>query len=157
MSVHLVVKNSLPASASPYRLLDDRGSEVAWANQFLDAQKVRQLSLRSLRALSSIASATRTTIVCRTSKTFLFRLTISLCPEIVGSLKTRSHLPRSGCVRAATQSSVQGCAHRLIELSELIMAGMFVLLCRSFHDRWSAWCVIATLFRFRSSKYQSRH
>jgi hypothetical protein len=50
MSVHLVVKNSLPASASPYRLLDDRGSEVAWANQFLDAQKVRQLSLRSLRA-----------------------------------------------------------------------------------------------------------
>jgi site-specific recombinase XerD len=50
MSVRLVVKNSLPASASPYRLLDDRGSEVAWANQFLDAQKVRQLSLRSLRA-----------------------------------------------------------------------------------------------------------
>jgi hypothetical protein len=29
MSVRLVVKNSLPASASPYRLLDDRGSEVA--------------------------------------------------------------------------------------------------------------------------------
>ena len=50
MSVHLVVKNCLPASASPYRLLDDRGSQVAWANQFLDAQKVRQLSLRSLRA-----------------------------------------------------------------------------------------------------------
>jgi site-specific recombinase XerD len=50
MSVRLVVKNSLPASASPYRLLDDRGSEVAWANQFLDAQKIRQLSLRSLRA-----------------------------------------------------------------------------------------------------------
>jgi len=50
MSVRLVVKNSLPASASPYRLLDDRGSELAWANEFLDAQKVRQLSLRSLRA-----------------------------------------------------------------------------------------------------------
>ena len=50
MSVRLVVKNSSPASASPYRLLDDRGSEVAWVNQFLDAQKVRQLSLRSLRA-----------------------------------------------------------------------------------------------------------
>jgi site-specific recombinase XerD len=50
MSVRLVVKNSLPASVSPYRLLDDRGHEVAWANQFLDAQKVRQLSLRSLRA-----------------------------------------------------------------------------------------------------------
>jgi site-specific recombinase XerD len=50
MSVRLVVKNSLPASVSPYRLRDDRGHEVAWANQFLDAQKVRQLSLRSLRA-----------------------------------------------------------------------------------------------------------
>ena len=50
MSVRLVVKNSLPASASPFRLLDDRGCEVAWANQFLDAQTVRQLSLRSLRA-----------------------------------------------------------------------------------------------------------
>jgi Phage integrase, N-terminal SAM-like domain len=50
MSFHVVAKNSLPASASPYRLLDHRGHEVAWANQFLDAQKLRQLSLRSLRA-----------------------------------------------------------------------------------------------------------
>ncbi len=50
MSVRLVMKNSLPANVSPYRLLDDRGREVAWANQFLDAQNVRQLSLRSLRA-----------------------------------------------------------------------------------------------------------
>jgi site-specific recombinase XerD len=50
MSVRLVVKNSLPASFSRYRLLDERDREVAWANQFLDAQKVRQLSLRSLRA-----------------------------------------------------------------------------------------------------------
>jgi site-specific recombinase XerD len=50
MSVRLVVKNCLPASFSPYRLLDDRDREIAWANQFLDAQQVRQLSLRSLRA-----------------------------------------------------------------------------------------------------------
>ena len=50
MSVRLVVKNSSPASASPYRLLDDHGREITWANQFLDAQTVRQLSLRSLRA-----------------------------------------------------------------------------------------------------------
>jgi integrase/recombinase XerD len=50
MSVRLVVKNSLLASASPYRLLDARECEIAWANQFLDAQQVRQLSLRSLRA-----------------------------------------------------------------------------------------------------------
>ena len=50
MSVRLVVKNSSPASVSPYRLLDERNREIAWANQFLDAQTVRQLSLRSLRA-----------------------------------------------------------------------------------------------------------
>jgi integrase/recombinase XerD len=49
MSVRLLVHNSLPASASPYRLVDDRGREVTWVNQFLDAQKLRQLSLRSLR------------------------------------------------------------------------------------------------------------
>jgi len=50
MSVRLMVKKSSSASVSPYRLLDDRGCEVTWANQFLDAQTVRQLSLRSLRA-----------------------------------------------------------------------------------------------------------
>jgi len=49
MSVRLLVYNSLPASASPYRLVDDRGREVTWVSQFLDAQKLRQLSLRSLR------------------------------------------------------------------------------------------------------------
>jgi integrase/recombinase XerD len=50
MSVRLVGNNSSSASVSPYRLLNDRGCEVTWANQFLDAQTVRQLSLRSLRA-----------------------------------------------------------------------------------------------------------
>lgn len=50
MSVRLLRNNSVPASASPYRLVDDRGEELGWANQFLDAQKLRQLSLRSLRA-----------------------------------------------------------------------------------------------------------
>ncbi len=49
MSVRLLLYNSLPASASPYRLLDDPNREIAWANEFLDAQKLRQLSLRSLR------------------------------------------------------------------------------------------------------------
>ena len=48
--VLLVYRPSVPASASPYRLLDEHGREVAWANGFLDAQRVRQLSLRSLRA-----------------------------------------------------------------------------------------------------------
>jgi integrase/recombinase XerD len=39
-----------PASACPYRLLDDASHQIAWANDFLDAQHVRQLSPRSLRA-----------------------------------------------------------------------------------------------------------
>ena len=38
-----------PTSASPYRVCDEKGGEVAWANTFLDAHKLRQLSLRSLR------------------------------------------------------------------------------------------------------------
>ena len=50
MSVRLLVNNSVPDSASPYRLVDDRNREIAWANEFLDAQKLRQLSVRSLRA-----------------------------------------------------------------------------------------------------------
>src|SRR5438105_11880860 len=40
----------LSAAACPYRLLDDADHEIAWANAFLDAQHLRQLSPRSLRA-----------------------------------------------------------------------------------------------------------
>jgi site-specific recombinase XerD len=50
MSVRLLLNNSVPASTSPYRLVDERNREIAWANEFLDAQKLRQLSVRSLRA-----------------------------------------------------------------------------------------------------------
>ena len=48
MKLTLVERASVPPSASPYRLLDEQGQEVAWANTFLDAQRLRQLSLRSL-------------------------------------------------------------------------------------------------------------
>ena len=50
MNLSLVYQPFAAPSASPYRLLDAQGQEVAWANAFLDAQRVRQLSLRSLRA-----------------------------------------------------------------------------------------------------------
>src|SRR5260370_9424067 len=40
----------LSAAACTYRLLDDTDHEIAWANDFLDAQHLRQLSPRSLRA-----------------------------------------------------------------------------------------------------------
>src|ERR1022692_3716808 len=52
MLMHLALLHQplAAASASPYRLLDAQGQEVAWTNAFLDAQRVRQLSLRSLRS-----------------------------------------------------------------------------------------------------------
>ena len=50
MTFQLILRSSSPPSASPYRLLDGQGRELAWANAFLDAQRLRQLSLRSLRA-----------------------------------------------------------------------------------------------------------
>ena len=40
---------AMPASASPYRVCDEKGGEVEWANAFLDGQRLRQLSPRSLR------------------------------------------------------------------------------------------------------------
>jgi len=50
MKLFLVYQPSALASVSPYRLLAEHGQELAWANAFLDAQRIRQLSLRSLRA-----------------------------------------------------------------------------------------------------------
>src|SRR5205085_11921084 len=50
MKLTLVYQPSAPASASPYRLLNEEGRGIAWANDFLDAQQIRQLSPRSLRA-----------------------------------------------------------------------------------------------------------
>ena len=50
MKLSVIYQPSLPASASPYRLRDEEGRELDWANAFLDAQRLRQLSLRSLRA-----------------------------------------------------------------------------------------------------------
>ena len=48
MKSRVLYQPSGPASASPYRVLDEHGQEIAWANAFLDAQCVRQLSPRSL-------------------------------------------------------------------------------------------------------------
>ena len=50
MKASLLHRPSALASASPYRLFNEQGQEIIWANAFLDAQCVRQLSLRSLRA-----------------------------------------------------------------------------------------------------------
>jgi hypothetical protein len=55
MILTLVYRPSLPASASPFRLLDEKGQEIAWANTFLDSQRVRQLSLKSFTHLLSLS------------------------------------------------------------------------------------------------------
>jgi integrase/recombinase XerD len=49
VKLSVVYRPAVRASASPYRLLDEH-EEIAWANAFLDAQRIRQLSMRSLRA-----------------------------------------------------------------------------------------------------------
>ena len=50
MKLSVAYRPSVPASASPYRLLDAQGHEIAWVNDFLDAGRLRQRSPRSLRA-----------------------------------------------------------------------------------------------------------
>jgi site-specific recombinase XerD len=50
MKLSVIYRPSLPPSASPFRLREEEGRELEWANQFLDAQRLRQLSLPSLRA-----------------------------------------------------------------------------------------------------------
>ena len=47
---HLVHYPSGPAGMSPYRLLDSQNQPVRWINDFLDAQYLRNLSIRSLRS-----------------------------------------------------------------------------------------------------------
>jgi integrase/recombinase XerD len=45
-----LIHSAACGGASPYRLIDEQGQEIPWANEFLDALRVRQLSLCSLRA-----------------------------------------------------------------------------------------------------------
>ena len=49
MKLSVIYQPAAPASASPYRVRDNQGGELDWANAFLDSQRLRQLSLRSLR------------------------------------------------------------------------------------------------------------
>jgi site-specific recombinase XerD len=49
MKLSLLYRPAVPARVSPYRLVDNRGQEITWANDFLDAQRIRQLSRCSLR------------------------------------------------------------------------------------------------------------
>jgi integrase len=50
MKLILTHRLTTEASVCPYRVIDEQGQETVWANDFLDAQHMRQLSPRSLRA-----------------------------------------------------------------------------------------------------------
>jgi hypothetical protein len=50
MRLILAHRLTTQAGACPYRVIDERGHEILWANDYLDAQHLRQLSARSLRA-----------------------------------------------------------------------------------------------------------
>lgn len=50
MNFRLVYRASSPAGISSYRILDPQDHEIHWINNFLDAQHIRSLSPRSVRA-----------------------------------------------------------------------------------------------------------
>ena len=49
MSFRLEYRGDAAASVSPYRIVDEQGREIEWANRFLDLQRVRGLQDFSLR------------------------------------------------------------------------------------------------------------
>jgi site-specific recombinase XerD len=49
LKLSVIYPSSARASASPYRLVDEHGRELDWANAFLDAKHLLQRSARSLR------------------------------------------------------------------------------------------------------------
>lgn len=50
MRFRLIYESKIPASAAPFRVVDEEGGEVVWINRFLDAQRVRGLRELSLRS-----------------------------------------------------------------------------------------------------------
>jgi len=50
MTFRTICRTDLPASQSPFRVVDEQGRELDWINRFLDAQCIRGLLPLSLRA-----------------------------------------------------------------------------------------------------------
>ena len=50
MKLALAHPSATQSGTCPYRVMDEQSHEIAWVNDFLDAQYIRQLSPRSLRA-----------------------------------------------------------------------------------------------------------
>ena len=53
MTFRTICRTDLPASQSPFRVVDEQGHELEWANRFLDLQRVRGLAPLSLRAYAN--------------------------------------------------------------------------------------------------------
>jgi integrase/recombinase XerD len=49
MTFHTIYQAHLPASQSPFRVVDEQGHELEWLNRFLDVQSLRALERLSLR------------------------------------------------------------------------------------------------------------
>ena len=50
MTFHVIQRRDLGNAASPFRIVQDDGQEVAWVNRFLDQERVRSLAETSLRS-----------------------------------------------------------------------------------------------------------
>jgi integrase len=53
MTFYTVHLTDIAAGSSPFRIVDERGRELEWANRFLDLQHVRGLAALSLRAYAN--------------------------------------------------------------------------------------------------------
>lgn len=54
MTFHMVFQADLPASQSPFRVVDEQGHGVEWINRFLDAQRVIGLATLTLRGYAAM-------------------------------------------------------------------------------------------------------
>jgi hypothetical protein len=53
MTFYTVHRADIAAGSSPFRIVDELGCELEWANRFLDLQRVRGLAPLTLRAYAN--------------------------------------------------------------------------------------------------------
>ena len=54
MTFRTICRTDLPASSSPFRVVDEQDRELEWVNRFLDAQRVRGVASLSLRSYANM-------------------------------------------------------------------------------------------------------
>ena len=54
MTFRVIHQSALPASQSPFRVVDEQGHDLEWANRFLDMQCIRGLAPLSLRGYANL-------------------------------------------------------------------------------------------------------